>query len=325
MNLLITIPSTQTPHGGLRVILEWANRLAKYHSVLLYDLSGKNNCSWFTVQVKYCDASSLWEADCVILTSPHSAHLLDIILPNQKCFLFLQMMEDMFKPTDHNWLTMCHKFYTSNYPVISISQWNIDTLRNKFGRIGQIHYIGNGVNLDHFPVSTQNKEPDCVLIEGWEPTNPTKDIDRISHKVALQLKKDGYTVIAYGGVQCRSDFNLLHQYFRQPSLSQLNRIYERASVLIKASKYDARSCSPVEAMTKGTVTARAIIQGDDDLVHEENCLRCDYDADQLYIAAKRILTDNQLRSRLSESCVKYAESLNWDGIIDHVNSIICNG
>lgn len=324
MKVFITIPSWSTPHGGLRVIMEWANRLTQWHEVYLYNLKVEQPCYWFEIsdKVKICDITAMWEADCVILTSPHSSHLLDLVLPHQKCFTFLQMMEHLFRPHDPTWLAECKKFYTSKYPMFSISLWNIDWMENKFGRTAPLHYIGDGVNLDEFPIDDSPKDGKTVLIEGWECGNPSKDVHYISHDVAGRLRDDGYRIVAYGSIQRKTNKHIPHEYHCKPSIQLLNNLYREATILIKATLYDARACAPMEAMTKGTVTARAIIAGDDDLIHEENCLRSGYNADELYNNAKRLLTDTGLRERLSKSCIDYVKKYDWNYWIKVVNDVI---
>lgn len=339
MKVLITIPNWTNPHGGLRVIMEWANRLTKWHDVSLYNLKGAEPCTWFKIDpaVKLCDATEIWESDCVILTSPHSSHLLKMILPEQKCFLFLQMMEHMFKPNDLNWLMQCKEFYTAPYPLVSISKWNIDMLSNKFGRhkhsdidfMGDCelrmpnYYVGNGVNFDEFPIERKPKDGKTILVEGWECSNPSKDSDYIAHQVAGKLKNKGYNIIAYGGMPLRTNKLLLNEYHYRPTNRLMNDLYSRATIMIKASKYDARSCSPVEAMTKGTVTARAIMQGDDDLINGVNCFKTNYDAGELYEAAKILLTDKVIFDSMQEECYGHINKFTWDYWMEKINEILC--
>lgn len=324
MRVLITIPSFG-PHGGLNIIVQWANRLSKYHAVYLWNLSGRPNNTWCKLDpaVTICGPEMLWVSDTVILTSPHSAFILDLLLPNQKCFLFLQMMEHLFHLKDVKWLADCKKFYQAPYPMFSISKWNMEVLQHKFCRQSETHYITNGIDLNQFPLSEKKKDGKTVLVENWESTNPTKDAKNIGPKVAERLRADGYRIVSYGAKPAQTLRNVLHEYHVQPNLSKLNELYEKATILIKATKYDARSTAPIEAMTKGTATARAIIRGDDDLIHEHNCLKVAYEEDELYQAAKRLLKDERLRSRLSENCIRHVkENCNWDKVIDHVNEII---
>lgn len=322
MKIFLTIPSWTTPHGGLRVIMEWANRLTKWHEVYLYNLKPERPCDWFEIkpEVKICDIQALWECDCVIFTSPHDVHLFDMVLPHQKVFTFLQMMEHLFQPTNPAWLSDCKKFYTSPYPMFSISEWNMDWMQNKFGRTGELIYIGDGVNFDDFPIEHTEKDGTTVLIEGWQAGNPSKDRDNITHEVAAWLQKDGYKIVAYGAVRNVTDRRILFDYHCKPSIKLLNQLYSQATILIKATLYDARACAPMEAMSKGTVTARAIMHGDDDLIHGENCLKCGYDKDQLYRNAKELLTNHELRKRLANNCIEYVRKYNWDywmGIINN--------
>lgn len=326
MKVFITTPAINGIHGGLRVINTWANLLAEYHEVYLYSLKSENSCNWMKLspKVQICGFNKFIECDCVILTSPHSVHLIDIILPHQKCFLFLQMQEDMFVPNDANWFAQCKKFYTAPYPMFSISKWNMERMEKTFGRTGTTYYIRNGIDFNEFPISEKPKDGKTVLIEGYEPgSNPTKDVNRLGAKVGARLRKEGYRVLAYSQSACTMKQGV-DEYYQKPPLPKLNELYERATILIKASLYDARSLSPLEAMTKGTSTARAIVQGDDDVIHEYNGLRCEYNEEQLYQTAKRLLTDNDLRGELSFNCKQYVQTeCNWDKIMNEINEILC--
>ena len=197
-------------------------------------------------------------------------------------------------------------------------------MQKQFGRTSEIIYIGDGVNLDEFPIDNTEKDGKTVLIEGWECGNPSKDIDNISHKVAQRLKADGYKIVAYGALQRATDKHLLSDYHCRPSVKLLNQLYKEATILVKATLYDARACAPMEAMSKGTVTARAIIKGDDDLIHNENCLRCGYDAEQLYLNAKELLTNHELRQKLSNNCIEYVIKYDWNYWMNIINERISN-
>ena len=100
----------------------------------------------------------------------------------------------------------------------------------------------------------------------------------------------------------------------------MNQLYSQATILVKATLYDARACAPMEAMCKGTVTARAIMHGDDDLIHGENCLKCGYDKDHLYRNAKELLTNHELRKRLANNCIEYVRKYNWDYWMEVINN-----
>lgn len=323
MNILIISPSFKTPHGGLRIIREWANRLTQWHNVSLFCTTKENarNNGWITIsdKVKCVTSINSSQYDLCILTSPHCMDYKGI--PIRKKVVFMQMLEHLFKPKDSKWNVKCHAMYHSRYPLISISQWNIDYLRS-IGRLGPIHYVSNGVNFDDFPiVDNPKKERGTILVEGWGNRRPMKDPDGIGAEVAFALKEEGYKIIAYGIDKlpgCIPD-----EYYYCPSLEKINELYERAEIMIKASKYDARSCAPVEAMTKGTPTARAIVKGDDDL-NGFNSKIVGYNADDLYNASLKLI-GGDYGNPTEKSCIDYVKTeCSWDKWMPIINEILIN-
>lgn len=326
MKIFLTIPSVAIPHGGMRVIMEWANRLTEWHQVYLY-VEKRGTCDWFKLSPKVTMISNphfIRNCDCLIITSPHSMHFENHTYCPKKVFIFLQMMEHMFHGGEE-WMLKCLKFYRSKHPMILISEWNKRSLIKDFHREGEMHYVGNGVNLEDFPINNSlAKDGKTVLVEGWEGYNQAKDVDMIGPKVATRLKEEGYTVVAYGQVPLKTMPAALSAYHYRPTLQLINKLYDEATIMIKASRYDARSCSPVEAMTKGTVTARAIIEGDDDLTDGQNCIKVGYDEELLYRSAIRLLTRDNLRLCLASSCRAYVQKYDWPYWMNIINEIITN-
>lgn len=313
------------PHGGTRVIMEWANRLTQWHDVFLYN-EKPGLCNWFTLngKVQIIQKIDVWieRVDCLIITSPHSIHHQDHPQCPKKVFIFLQMLEHMFHDGD-DWRVKCEKFYESRHPMILISKWNENVLREFYERKGDIYYVGNGVNTQDFPIEISPKDGRTVLVEGWEGYNSAKDVDMIAPKVALRLRQEGYRVIAYGQVKLKTMPEALDNYYYKPSLSLMNQLYSEATILLKASRYDARACAPVEAMTKGTVTARAIIEGDDDLEYGINCYKVPYSEERLYNVAKIILTNEKIRNQMSAGCIEHVKKYSWDYWMNEINNILC--
>lgn len=315
MNIFITIPAL-TPNGGIRVILEVAHRLSKFHNVTLFNQSPNNECHWYPIECNIVNnTNELAKADVLIITSPHAISLKQLKI-KARIFAFNQMMEHLFQPGNRNFRMKCFEFY--KLETITISQWGIQELRS-MGNIMPIHYLGNGVNLEHFPIYSNKKDGKTILLESPEPINPTKDRDRIALKVAKKLESEGYRIIGYGVIKPKE----INSFFVNPDLNTLNALYKEATILIKATLYDFRSTAPMEAGTKGTVTARAIIKGDDDLINEHNCLKVNYNEDELYKAAKRLLEDQKLRTRLAKNMITHIKENNWDKYIDQFNKIIC--
>lgn len=318
MKLIITTPSLKVPHGGTRILNEWANYLAQYHDVSLFVQDGSTHCSWMSIKVRIVTRLiHVALADLVIIGSPHSIHLEK---KAKRSIIFMQMVEHLFN-TNPQFAAQCKSFYNTPNLLLAYSRWNIDYLKEQ-GRTGPTHYVDTGINLNDFPVEKTDKE-NIVLVEGWECTNLAKDVDNIAPQVAARLKEDGYKILAYSQKPIKTLPNVPHEYYQTPSLAKMNELYSRAKILLKASKYDARAVAPLEAMTKGTPTVRAIEKGDDDLIDGVNSLRVEYGSvDKLYNAAKKLLTDDELYSIMVNECIKYVKTKDWNITIREINDII---
>jgi len=321
MRIALTIPSFAR-HGGIRVIMEWANRLElRGHEVFLYYPKYVKHPDWFDLSPSitvFKLPMGLDEMDRLIICSPHDIDLIHSRHQAKRTILFLQMLEHLFQPQSVVWKRSCNRMYSSDLPMFCISQWNIDYIRERYPNRGLIYKIGNGVNLEDFPLDPFQKDGKTILVEGWNASNPSKDVDSLGPKVAARLKSAGCKVLAYGTAPPQILPNVPSEYFICATTAQMNDLYRRATILVKATKYDARSCSPMEAMTKGTVTARAIEQGDDDLAHEYNCLRVGYNEEDLFQAAQRLLEDQELRNRLAWNALQYVQDYSWDYWMDQI-------
>lgn len=323
MTITITTPGFPV-HGGIRIIMEWANRLSETNTVhILTTARDKSHPTWFPLSPRiqvHNKPTVLKVTDVLIICSPHSIDLQDHPHCPKKVFIFLQMMEHLFRPSDKAWRELCYKFYLTRHPVILGAHWNASWCR-EMGREGKIYYVPNGVNFDHFPVERKKQFRKTILLESPDSSNPAKDTDRIALKVAERLSKKGIQVLGYGAHPL-GRYPFIDMWYVKPSLERMNDLYRKADVLVKATHYDARALAPMEAMTKGCITARAIDLGDDDLIDGRNCIRTSYDEDNLYTAAMILLEDEHTRDRIKENCFEYASSAGWDPYIEMVRTII---
>lgn len=320
MKIFIQSPNINSRHGGIRVINEWANRLGDFgHRVVLYNQAGAVRCDWMNINCKIVNSLELLgKSDLLIITSPHGSFLLD---KDVKKVVFLQMMEHLFNITNRKLFQQTVSLYKAKCPLISISQWNMRQLVTNFKRTGITKYVGNGVNLDDFPISDKPKDGKVILLESPEPTNFCKDVDKIAVKVATRLKAEGYIIKGFG-IKKTQD-NIYSEYIVNPDLGTMNRLYEEATIMIKATRYDARSTAPLEAMTKGTVTVRGIIEGDDDL-NASNSFKTAYNADKVYECAKYALENKEERENRAKAGLEYVQTYTWDYWMKQINQILCS-
>jgi hypothetical protein len=210
-----------------------------------------------------------------------------------------------------------------------------------------MYYVGNGVSDDFKP--GQKDEGLTVLVEGWGGypgnNNQAKDVDLLACRVAEVLHNEyGAKIIAfsqfplfdpnkpYGDLRHARQYEyILSEYHEAPHGEALVRLYQRTTFMLKASKYDARSCAPVEAMKCGTITIRAIERGDDDLIHGKNCCLTAYDFDDFSVAAgftayNFVNDGGKYLKLLEKNGLEYAaKELNWETRIDEIENILLNG
>ena len=303
---IITCPAF-TPNGGIRIILEVAHRL---NATIFSD---HTSCDWFDIKVPVTnDINVLKEADVLIISSPHHVHLADLKIKAKKV-AFFQMLEHLFT-NDRVFLTRCKRWY--QLPGIIISRWGMEEL-NKMGNM-RLRYIGNGVNFNDFPIYSTKKDNKTILLESPEPINKSKDKNRIALSVAKRLQSEGYNIIGYGAIKPNIDC----EFHVCPDLKTMNKLYRDATIMIKATVYDFRSTAPLEAGTKGTVTARAIMYGDDDLIDGFNCLRVPYNENELYRISKTLLEREELRNTLAKNMTNYLKENSWDNVMIQWNQAL---
>jgi glycosyltransferase involved in cell wall biosynthesis len=115
---------------------------------------------------------------------------------------------------------------------------------------------------------------------------------------------------------------MLDKFVLAPSVTTMRKLYSGAKFLLKASRYEGRSCAPVEAMACGTTCVRGLIEGDDDLIDNATCLRRPYDLKLVRDAADLMMTDDALYDRLTENASIYVdEFLDWSKIISCIEII----
>jgi hypothetical protein len=93
--------------------------------------------------------------------------------------------------------------------------------------------------------------------------------------------------------------------------------------MIKATKYDARSTAPLEAGTKGTVTIRSIIEGDDDL-NDSNSFKTGYSYDKLFDATMFAINHPDQLKEKSDNIKTYVQTYTWDYWMYKINEILCS-
>jgi len=325
MNIGYVVPGLG-PCGGMRVVVEHVNRLAdRGHTVCVITSNQRIPDDWIALNVPAKTPGELGDTELDAVVATGFATVAPSVRINAKRhYWFMQMFEQHFSrkdQPDYERAYDAHAFAARHkLHVITIADWLVRGLHDTWGI--EADHVPNAVNEQHFyPVRTSARVNPYVMIEG-DDRNPAKDTEGIGWRVAKRLR-------AHLGIQLRGYAGHMHRYSGlydefvvNPSTEQMRHLYSGALFLLKASHYEGRALAPLEAMACATTTARAIVHGDDDLVHNENCLRVGYDEDALYEIASELVMNTPLRLGLSANAYQYAKRhLCWDPIISQLESL----
>lgn len=302
-----------TLNGGIRVILDVAHELAKRHEVTI--LCPDKGCHWYPITVRVIQhTNDLKDQDVLIICSPHHIHLKDLKIKAKK-FAYIQMIEHLFQPSNLRFKAQSMRFYRE-LPFITISEWGLEEIL-KYGNRNSYLRTSNSVNFAQFPIINKRKKT-TVLLESPMAINGTKDKNGIALKIGKRLKDMGYKVVGYGAIKADLD-----EFHVMPDLETMNKLYSDAMIMIKTTNLDFQSTAPLEAGTKACVTVRGINKGDDNLIHEFNCLKVSYNEDLVLEQTLRILKDEELRKTLAGNMIKYLKENPWEKHVKQIEEFIC--
>ncbi len=314
------------PCGGMRVVAEHVNRLAaRGHEMFVLMPRFNRTPRWIEVNATMgpiIAARGGKPFDAVVATG-YNTVAASLRVPGRNHLWFVQMAEWAFYQKGGYKRDAAMQAYElatkQGLCVVTIAQWVYEEMKQRWGIDAEI--IGNGVNQEHFYVPDGVEKAKAIMVEG-DCRNAAKDVDHLTWRAAIELKEEygvelwGYSAI---GNPYTSHFD---KFVLVPDVDTMRDMYARSLFLLKASRYDARACAPVEAMCCGTPTVRALIRGDDDLIHGRNCLRSGYDYERFIAHARRLMTDRLLLENLRQNCLVYADRrLRWEDKIDQLEGI----
>lgn len=317
--------------GGVRIICEHLNRLTERgHSCYLYALNGDRSVGWMSTKFRVIGKDALKrtakKTDVVVATEANTPPVVVELETKGRKFYFIQMRESLFwtqgNPLWAGEVELTYEQMKGILQPVVISEWLKAFLEDEYG-YEDVPIVPNGINMDMFyPEPTFPKcEKPRLLIEG-HGRNEAKDVYNLSYQVVDAYRKNIQPIELWGFSQypAHGEFD---SYWVQPSQDEIRQIYSSCDVLVKASRYEGRSCVDPEAMACGCAVVRAIDTGDDDLLDDVNCLKVEYgDAQGLYNNLKRMLHEEGLRERLVESGLKYVKKhLAWDDKIATLEAI----
>lgn len=342
------------PIGGLKVVYEYANRLARRdHSVRVlhvaqlfhrgarlslrerlrafryvpFALSGNwRPDRWFKldprVRLSWIPSFSrifLPRADAYIATwwttADHLAALEN--LPVRKLYL-IQHLETWFGSPDEVLAT-----WRAPLEKIVIAQWLEDVARE----MGEsCHYIPNGLDFTKFgcDIAPESRNPSRLAMlfsQGLSWKGSWYGV------AALKILKDKYPQLEaelFGIEERPTDLPSWIIYHQRPSQQELRRIYNRASIFLAPSLTEGWGLPPCEAMMCGAAVVATDIGG-----HREFCT----DGDTALLvpaknpramaeAAGKLIENPELRLRLAQSGHSNIQRFTWDAACDAFERVL---
>lgn len=340
------------PSGGLRVIYNYAERLANEgHQVSLYYASYSNiekqtiwrkakrllkhiyftfigdyRCtSWYNLDPRI-GQSLIWKisdnaiapADAYMATTMQSAYGLDKMKVDNK-FYFIQGFE--------NWedgVTDEMVYNTYHFPMrkIVIADW-LKRIVESVNESCEVVY--NGFNNKRFRINqgiaSRDKHTICMMYSDQE----TKGCQDCFNALA-QLKKTypALKVNVFGVPKRPENLPDWYNYTQKPSQEKLVDIYNSAAIFINASHTEGWGLTVGEAMLCGCAVACSNNDGHCEMAkNEETALLSDIkDWQQLADNVARLIKDDQFRQKIAENGNQFLQNFNVEDSFEKFKNIL---
>jgi glycosyltransferase involved in cell wall biosynthesis len=317
MRIVIVAPGLG-PCGGARVIVELATRLKNRGHMVAVTGPGIQP-GWIHYDFPIVPVHTLvnpTQPYDVVMATGYQTVVPAMSLPAARKFYYVQMLEHLFYAEGSPGWREAQNTYPvaqgAGFNFITIATWQQEALQREWSIEAEM--IPVAVNREHF--YPDGPKQSYILIEG-DNRNAAKDVQRLAWQVGEVLRHVyGVGLHGYAAYQ-HSHAHIFDRFVIKPNEAQMRQLYSGALFLLKASKYEGRAGAVSEAMVCGTTCARAIVEGDEDVIDGYTGLRVGYEYGPLLNAAMRLMEDVRLRRQLEQNCLDYTRShLLWEPVID---------
>ena len=319
------------PSGGLKVVFDYANRLAKdgfavklvypmfridetfdlLHRIIYWFVFLRiklNNSfkpsSWFRLD-KRIEQKFVWsletyaynKSDLHIATAVHTAYSLNqYCLPYQQKYYFIQGFENWVYSNDE----VIASYHFQMYKIV-ISQWLQDLLCEVTEKAD---FVPNGFDVKSFRI-----------INNIRKRNPYRIVS-LYHSAELK--------VSFFGVPPSPNLPEWYTYYRQPSKEKLVELYNDAAIYVGTSKVEGWGLTVGEAMLCGCAVACTNNKGylemakdnDSALVSEVG------DAEALAENIIRLVKDDNIRFRIAEAGNAFIQGFNIEASYEKFKAIV---
>ena len=352
MRILFILPQPATaPVGGYKVVYEYANRLSiNGHKVEVSHCFQQNHAGgkirnvlrllkwrlvpslwrpdqWMPihhgVRLSLCskiDTSELSNADVIIATSWETArNVADLPDKHGRKFYLIQHLETWSGKQEQvleTWRLPIHK--------IVIAKW-LQQIAEQMGETAS--YVPNGLDQSEFYIETPLIDRDPYLVGSlyhqydWKGSS---DVLLAMENVVTQFPNA--RLLLFGAVPEPEGLPSWVEYHYKPSGSVLRALYNRMSVFVLASWEEGWGLTPCEALLCGCSIAVTDNGGHREFAfHNDTALICPIKRPDLIASSVlKLISDSNLRIRLSENGNAAIRQLTWDKAVQNISTIFEN-
>lgn len=323
---IFVLPSTEIS-GGIMVVLKHASFLqrAGYDVTFLADNPSLSwmeydGCSFPVLAngknavLAYFDKgiATMWTTTPFIETHPRLG----------KRFYLVQNFEvDFYQPdialriqANQSYNLMCDVQY------ITISKWCQSWLKDKYEK--EAKYAPNGMVIDAFKMIERKFEGKIrVLIEG-DCAVDYKRVDE-SFRITNQLDKERYEIWYMSYNEKPKKWYQYDKFLHRVPYEKVPEVYQQCDILLKSSVLESFSYPPIEMMATGGLVVAVANGGNVEYMQDGyNCLFYESSNEKQAIECiEKIVSDKDLRKKLSENGRKTAEKRDWEQLRKNILSL----
>lgn len=322
---IIFVLQTLGLSGGIKIVFEHANRLAKRgFSVEIWGLDA-HDCPWEIEQGVKIRTFKNYERMTTALSKEEAIKVatwwetafpvwLSSVIKGIPVY-FIQEFETWFYPDDVVAQSSVVSCYRKEFRNMTTSQYNLGEI-NAIGLEATAIPCGYDDKTYH-KLKSVKREENVLLGVGRRFFQKNFTMTFKGWK-GMGENRPPFWLFGFEPDMAKMDKKI--KYIARPSNEEVNELYNKASVFAQTSRHEGFSLPILEAMSSGCPIVCTDAHGNRDFCHDgKNCLMVEHDdIEGMTEALNKLFNDKALRDKLSRNALKTAKNYRWDVVIDKV-------
>lgn len=312
--------------GGIKIVFEHANRLAKKkgYAVEIWSLDS-HDCPWEAdpnVKLRsfknYDRLTTALSQEEAIKVATWWETAFPVWLASVKKGIpvyFIQEIESWFYPNDVVAQSSVIACYRKEFINMTTSQYNLDEIKALGLTATAIPCGYDNTTFKKLPKVTRRK--DVLLAVGRSFFQKNFPMTLAGWKGMGENRPKMWLFGVEPDMQ-RLDSKI--KYYKKPSNEEVNKLYNEATVFVQTSRHEGFSLPPLEAMASGTPVICTDSHGNRDFCHNgKNCIIVEHDdTAALTKALEKLFKSPALQKKMSAEALKTAKQYQWNVVIKKV-------